>query len=112
MMFADLGTPRTVELYRERTAAFESFLRERFENVTVVYGSDYTVELSDQVDVTIFDNRPKELKPAKREQNPETGELDYQPAEYLPLSFNRPALMIAENSPRIGEPLGLKLDWL
>ena len=112
MMFADLGTPRTVELYKERTAAFKTFLNERFVHVTIVYGADYRVEMSDRVDVTIFDARPKALQPAKREVDPDTGEMDYQAAEYLPLSFDRPAMMIAYNSPQIGEPLGLKLDWL
>ncbi len=112
IMFADLGTSRTVELYKERTAAFTEFLNQRFSEVTVVFGANYSVEMSDQVDVTIFDTRPKKLKEAKREVNPDTGEMDYEPAEYLPISFARPALMIAENSPQIGEPLGLKLDWL
>ena len=112
MMFADIGTPRTVELYKERTASFEAFLNERFSQVTVVLGAEYSVDMSDQVDVTIFDTRPKKLKEASREVDPVTGEMDYHPAEYLPLSFDRPALLIAENSPQIGEPLGLKLDWL
>jgi len=112
MMFADIGTPRTVELYKERTSSFEAFLNQRFAQVTVVYGADYSVEMSDKVDVTIFDTRPKKLKESTRDLNPETGEMDYKPAEYLPIEFDRPALLIAENSPQIGEPLGLKLDWL
>ncbi len=110
--FQDLATDRTYALYQERTPAFEEFLRQRFRNVQVVFGDDYRVGMSDEVDVTIFDARPKELTPVKREVDPDTGETLYEPASYLPLSFDRPALLIAENSPRIGEPLGLKLDWL
>lgn len=103
--FADLAKPRTYALYRERTAAFEALLRVHFENVRIVHGADYTADMSDDFDVTIFDTRPKALTQAVREPV-------YKAATYLPESFDRPALMIADNSPRIGEPMGLKLDWL
>ncbi|MEM7261108.1 MAG: hypothetical protein AAF488_03895 [Planctomycetota bacterium] len=111
MPFAD-RSERTVELYKERTAAWEKFLRSRFEHVQVVHGPDYNVSLSEDVDVTVFDCRPKHLTPTKREVDPKTGVMDYQPATYLPIEFDRPAITISENSPVIGEPLGLKLDWL
>ncbi|MEM8710843.1 MAG: hypothetical protein AAGG01_07820 [Planctomycetota bacterium] len=112
VLFADMANERTVELYKERTPAFEAFLTERFESVRVVYGGDYVASLSDGFDVTIFDTRPKALKEAVRGVDPETGESIYEPAAYLPESFTRPAITIAANSPQIGEPLGLKLDWL
>ncbi len=112
IMFADSADARTKELYSERTPAFAAFLGERFEHVTVVFGDDYTTELSDAVDVTIFDTRPKALAEAVRGTDPVTGESLYTPASYLPESFDRPAITIAANSPTIGEPLGLKLDWL
>ena len=105
VMFRQLAKPRTFRLYRERTAAWESLLRYHFEHVKVVYGKDYEVAMSDDFDVTIFDARPKELTSAQRQPQ-------YRPASYLPESFDRPAILIAENSPRIGEPIGLKLDWL
>lgn len=89
--FPDMATERTQELYRERKGAFESLLRAHFENVRVVHGAEYSADLSDAADVTVFDVRP---------------------ARPLARSFSRPALMIGEASPRIGEPLGLKLDWL
>ncbi len=53
--------------------------------------------MSDAVDVTLFDARPKALSQAKRGTDPVTGETSYKPAEYLPMDFDRPALMIAEN---------------
>ena len=89
--FPDMATERTYELYRERGEAFATLLREHFADVQVVIGEDYSVDLSDAVDVTVFDARP---------------------GDDLERSFSRPALMIGETSPRIGEPLGLKLDWL
>ena len=112
VMFSDMAKKRTHQLYRERTSAWESLLRYHFKNVTVVHGEDYRVEMSDEVDVTIFDVPPKELTSAKRGKDPVTGEPTYQAATYLPESFDRPAIMIGANAPRIGEPLGLKLDWL
>ncbi|HEX5051915.1 MAG TPA: hypothetical protein VFZ65_09100 [Planctomycetota bacterium] len=110
--FADMAKERTLRLYRERTAAWEALLRYHFENVRVVHGEDYAIEMSNDADVTIFDCRPKALTPRVDEKDPRTGERIYKAATYLPESFDRPALMIAENSPLIGEPIGLKLDWL
>ena len=110
--FADLAKPRTYALLRERTAAFEALLRYHFKDVRVVHGADYTAEMSADVDVTVFDALPKALIATRREKNPTTGAVDYRPAAYLPASFDRPALMISHVSPRIGEPLGLKLDWM
>lgn len=103
---------RMKQLYAERTPAFEKFLRGRFKRVRVVLSADYAVAMSNDADVTIFDARPKVLTPGVNEVDPATGQRVYKPASYLPMDFDRPALTIAENSPRIGEPLGLKLDWL
>ncbi|MCP5022144.1 MAG: hypothetical protein GY930_10240 [bacterium] len=110
--FPDMADERMVALYAERAELFEAMLREHFTSVRMVYGADYTTAMSDAVDVTLFDARPKALSQAERGKDPLTGETSYKPAEYLPRDFDRPALMIAENSPTIGEPLGLKLDWL
>ena len=101
-----LANERTGALYRERTAAFEALLRYHFEDVRVVYGEQYRVEMSDEVDVTVFDAPPRALTPS----NTDGG--GHSSVAYLPASFDRPALMIAQTSPRIGESLGLKLDWL
>ena len=103
--FKQLAKERTYRLYRERTAAFEALLRYHFEHVEVVHGEDYVPAMSDRADVTIFDCRPKALRPMQREP-------EYRAAEYLPADFDAPAIMISENSPWIGEPLGTKFDWL
>ncbi len=110
--FADMADERTTELYAERAELFEDLLNQHFNHVRMVYGANYTADLSAAVDVTLFDCRPKVMEASKRSKDPETGEMNYRPASYLPANFDRPALMIAENSPTIGEPLGLKLDWL
>lgn len=104
--FADLAKERTLELYGERTAAFEALLKEHFENVTVVFGADYEASMSEAVDVTLFDTRPEPLASETKTTH------GYEQKGYLPHDFSWPAVMIAENSPLIGEPLGLKLDWL
>ncbi|MCR9248650.1 MAG: hypothetical protein NXI31_26785, partial [bacterium] len=64
--FRQLAKPRTFQLYRERTAAFEALLRYHFENVTVVHGEDYLASMSDDYDVTVFDTRPKPIRPLQR----------------------------------------------
>lgn len=108
----DKDDPRKQALFRERTGAWEALLRYHFTNVTVVHGKDYKVEMSDAVDVTVFDSVPKALTKAQRGKDPKTGKPTYRAATYLPTSFDRPALMIANVSSRVGEPLGSKLDWL
>lgn len=108
----DTDRARSLPLLRERTAAWEALLRYHFAHVTLVYGADYTVAMSADHDVTVFDTRPKALTEAVRGKDPQTGESTYQAATYLPESFDRAAITISDNSPRIGEPLGLKLDWL
>ena len=110
--FKDMATERTFELYRERTGAFKEFLEAHFNHVQVVHRLDYEVEMSGDVDVTLFDARPRELAPAGEVEDPVTGMMVYRRASHLPHSFDRPALLISENSPLIGEALGLKLDWL
>ncbi len=104
--FADMAEPRTYQLYRERTSAFESLLRYHFEDVRVVYGKDYEVSMSDDVDVTIFDTLPNPLHDPERDRGAPRQN------SYLPETFSRPALTISMNSARIGEPIGLKHDWL
>ena len=110
--FPDMATERTHELYAERTPAFEAFLNEHFEEVRVVHGADYRPYQSEAFDVTIFDTMPPALTEAGWQTDPETGEQTYTQAVYLPEEFDLPALLIGEASPRIGEGLGLKLDWL
>lgn len=105
-------TWRTLELYKERAASWKALLNEHFAQVTLVYGPAYDVTMSDAVDVTVFDARPKAISDVGMVTNPVRGEESHKRASYLPRSFTRPALMISENSPLIGEPLGLKLDWL
>ena len=96
---------RTRALYAERTDAFRALLETHFETVEVVFGAAYDASMSGDVDVTLFDCVPDRLPTA------ETG--DVPPVRrYLPDDFSKPALMIAENSSLIGEPLGSKLDWL
>ena len=113
VMFRQLATERTFRLHRERTGAFEALLRYHFEDVTVVHADDYRVEMSDDADVTVFDVVPKERTAMVRELD-DDGRLvgEYKPPTYLPDDFDRPALSIAGVTPRIGDPLGLKLDWL
>ena len=110
--FPRMAKKRTHELYRERTAAYAALLRAHFADVKIVHAADYTVAMSDGVDVTVFDSTPKALSPARRTRDPRTGRATYAPARYLPRSFDRPALMIGWVAPRVGESLGLKLNWL
>lgn len=109
--FPGLATERTHELFRERTGAFDKFLNEHFESVRIVHGEDYDSGMSDEVDVTVFDALVSENK-----LNPPAlggiAALGYGGTQHLAPDFDRPALMISHISARLGEDMGLKLDWL
>lgn len=97
-------TERMVALFEERTGAYESFLKQHFTEVTVVFANDYEVAMSNGADVTIFDAKPRVLIPADNV-------TSYFP-QLLPDDFSKPALMIGEVSADIGLGSRLKLDWL
>lgn len=96
---------RFKEDFKTRFNAFESYLREYFTTVKTVDARSYTMDMSAAYDVTIFD---QSIDPwEKAEQTPK-----YKPAKYLKEDFDFPAVFIGHTAPKMGETIGLKLDWL
>ena len=95
----------------KRTASFENMLKQYFETVAVVAGMDYTMDLSDDYDVTIFDGMIRELAPFKVERDAQGKVISLTPAVYLTEDFDRPAILLAEMGENLGRFLGLKTDW-
>ena len=93
-----------------RTASFEHFLKTKFTTVKTVRGSDYTPDLSDDYDVTIFDGRLPEIEPAHRGYDSK-GNPDYRPARMLPYDFDRAAITIASMGEIVTRSIGSKNDW-
>lgn len=91
-----------------RMAAWESFLKDYFKSVEVVHADNYTEQMSDNYDVTIFDGKPKTPLTPKY-QNRRKG--DYLSANYLSQDFDRPALLVAEMNENLTRSLGTKNDW-
>ena len=67
---------------------FKTMLQTYFSTVECIDARKYQPSMSDLYDVTIFDSKVS-----------------------LPYDFSQPALLIAQNAPLIGEPIGLKTDW-
>lgn len=104
-------TPEEMEASIEgRTAAFGTFLNEKFTSVTIVRGADYSPGMSDTVDVTVFDGNPPALKPASRGYD-RKGNPDYVSAILLPDDFDRAALTIGKVGESVSQPIGSKNDW-
>ena len=82
--------------YARHTPAFRELLEAHFDEVGVVFGEDYTPDMSDDYDVTIFDALPKPLHGRS----------------VLPDDFGKPAILVGYVAPRLTRSLGLKLDWL
>ena len=80
----------------DRTAAFGEMLRQYFQTVKVVAAEDWTPEMSRAYDVTVMDGRPKAIKPAWQEKDASGKVIAYHSAVYLPESFDRPMVTIAE----------------
>lgn len=96
---------------KSRMASFEKFLKSRFRTVKVIDGKEYTVALSNQYDVTIFDGRPNPIRPAIKEYDKNGRLIRYEKPAYLPDNFDRPTLCIASASEDLGRSLGSKCDW-
>ena len=92
---------------KERMAAFETFLKEYFNNVTVVNAADYTQAMSDNYDVTVMDGTPKPIAPEYMDM---ARQMFLKPA-YLTEDFNHPMLTIGQASSDIGARIGSKNDW-
>lgn len=95
----------------ERTASFEKMLKQYFKTVGVVQGKDYTMDLSDNYDVTIFDGKIKELTPMRMERDAQGKVVNYVQETYLSEDFDRPAIVVAEMGETLGHSIGLKTDW-
>ncbi|WIO74011.1 hypothetical protein QP938_12005 [Porticoccaceae bacterium LTM1] len=104
---------RVQELKKSRLPSFQKFLSDHFKTVDVVFSIDYSEDMSDKYQVTIFGDVPKAIKERVLEVDEKTGQtLKYEPAQYLTKDFDSAAIVIADVSPRIGEPLEYKMDWL
>lgn len=95
----------------QRKEAFRALLVKYFGEVTVMAAADYSPEMSEGYDVTIFDGLPPALEPRREEHDPATGRTKYIPARYLPDDFDAPCVTIGVVSAQIGERIGVKNDW-
>lgn len=103
---------RYVEEVKTRMLSFMNLLNQYFTEVKSVDVLDYKAEMSDNYDVTIFDENPRQLVKASREIDEKTGRIiKYNPSVYLPEDYNRPTLFIGHTASTIGKSLGSKLDW-
>lgn len=94
----------------ERTAAWESYLKEYFTTVKAISGKDYHYTMSNDYDVTIIDGDPKPIEPRRMiSDNGRFSKLVY--ARYVPDNFDRPIITIAEEGETMGRRIGVKNDW-
>ena len=94
-----------------RAEAFRALLAKYFGEVTAMPAKDYSPEMSEAYDVTVFDGLPPMLEPRREETDPATGRTKYFSPRYLPDDFDAPCVTIGEVSARIGERIGVKNDW-
>lgn len=92
---------------KARMASFEAFLKEYFNNVTVINAADYTQAMSDNYDVTVMDGTPKPIAPEYMDQ----AHQRYLRPAYLTEDFDRPMLTIGKASSDMGSRVGSKNDW-
>ena len=96
---------------RERKEAFTQLLKTYFDTVTAIDATDYTPDMSDNYDVTIFDGLPPAIEQRTIEYDAYGKIKTYTPARYLPDDFSSPCITIGNVSDRIGARLGIKNDW-
>lgn len=94
-----------------RMQAFGDMLRDYFDSVAVINGKDYTPELSESYDVTVFDGRIPAIKPAIRETDAQGNITRYVRAQLLPEDFDCAAVTIGSVGEDVGRAIGSKNDW-
>ena len=94
-----------------RMQAFGDMLRDYFDSVAVINGKDYTPELSESYDVTVFDGRIPTIKPAIRETDAQGNITRYVRAQLLPEDFDCAAVTIGSTGETVGRAIGSKNDW-
>lgn len=94
-----------------RMEAFGEFLRERFDSVNVIAGSEYKPAMSEKFDVTVFDGKIPAVKPAVRETDAQGNITRYVRAQLLPEDFDCAAVTIGSVGEDVGRAIGSKNDW-
>lgn len=103
---------RFKEAYNERMPSFKALLSEYFTTVKTVDARDYNEAMSDDVDVTIFDQTPTPIKKTVIHRDSVSGAvIGIDPAEIVSDNFDRPSVFIGHTASTIGRSLGSKLDW-
>ena len=103
--FSGVAAERLAELKSERMAAFESLLNKHFEKVKYIVSEDYQVAMSDEVDVTVFDEVPPPIEVV------DMG--NWKKRLRLPMDFDRPAVLIELGPGMLGRNgMGLRMDHL
>ena len=92
----------------QRKEAFRALLADYFGEVVAMDAKDYSPEMSEEYDVTVFDGLPPVLEPSR---SSVPGVSRYVPPRYLPDDFAEPCVAIGEVSVLIGERIGSKNDW-
>ncbi len=95
----------------ERMEAFGTLLRTYFDSVKVMRAADYTPDMSDGYDVTIFDGVPPVLEEARRVTDEKGNLVEYIKASYLPEEFSAASITIGSVGETIGRRYGSKNDW-
>ena len=103
---------RILQLKAARTESFRRFLADHFITVDVIYSHDYDEGDSDRYDVTVFGDLPQPFAPETREYSDDGSLLERKKAVYLSDEFDNAAILINVVSPRVGEPLQYKMDWM
>lgn len=97
--------------YPMRMPAFSALLRKYFAEVKTMDCRDWKPVDADPYDVVIFDFNTTILENAEEKKDAD-GKTKYIAERYLPDNFSKPVVFIATTAARMGERLGLKLDWL
>lgn len=94
-----------------RWSDFGMFLYQHFENVSMVNAPDYTTDMSDKVDVTIFDATPKVVRKQIIEKDANGKVIKFHATRFLPEDFSAACITIGSIGGTIGRGHKSKIDW-
>lgn len=94
-----------------RWSDFGMYLYKHFENVSMVNASDYTPDMSEKVDVTIFDARPKVLRKQIVEKDASGKVIRFEAVRFLPEDFSAACITVGVIGGEFGRGHKSKIDW-
>lgn len=106
-----LSNERFKEEYKTRYIEFINYLKATFTNADGIDARGYKSEMSEEYDVTIFDQITTPISEVSLIKNDQGQTIGRSPAKYLDEDFTHAAVLIGHVASSMTQPIGSKFNW-